>query len=300
MSPKVLITGASGLLGRAVVNAFRSRAFDVYATAYSRASGTVLKLDLCDPAATESTIRGISPDVIVNVAAERHPEVCQNNAAATERLNVDAVWGLARLARQINAIFIQISTDYLFDGTAAPYSEASATSPPNEYGKQKLRGEYAALAAHTSCYVLRVPVLYGPTSDLTESAVTMFAATVLADEKPASVDDWQIRVPTYTPDVGETLVLMASAALANRLPAGIYNYSSNDRVTRWALCQMFSTLLSKPCGHITKLEGMPPGAPRPYDCQLTTDKLASAGCCAPRTPLLTGLTHVLRQYGAVL
>ena len=296
--PRVLVTGASGLLGLAVVAALAPD-FDVMSAAYSRAGeGGVLKLDLTDDAATTAAMKECAPAIVINVAAERHPDVCEANAAATEALNVEAVWRLARLASTAHAVFIQISTDYLWRGDAAPYNEVAPPSPPNEYGRQKLRGEYAALAAHGGAYVLRVPVLFGPTADLSESAVTMFAATVMNRGKTATVDDWQIRVPTYTCDVGATLSLMCAAALAARLAPGIYHYSSPDRITRWGMCRMFAELLEgASVDHVTRLEGAPPGAPRPFDCQLAVHKLKAAGCFAPPTPLRAALAAVLRGAG---
>jgi len=118
------------------------------------------------------------PAVVVHAAAERRPDVCERDPAAAEALNVDAVWTLARACARQGAAFLHISTDYLFDGTAAPYREDAAFSPLNAYGAQKARGELAARAAHPGACVLRVPVLFGPTDDLSESAVTAVSGTV--------------------------------------------------------------------------------------------------------------------------
>ena len=199
--PSVLITGASGLLGRAILAAFTRAGWAATGAAFSRAIPPLIPLDVRLPAACAEALRSLAPRLVVHAAAERRPDACEKDPAAAELLNVDAVWHLAREAARSGAAFIYISTDYLWDGTAAPYAEDAPVCPLNAYGAQKARGEWAARAAHPGACVLRVPVLFGPTSDLGESAVTMFAAAVKAQEKPGVADDWQIRVPTFTPDI---------------------------------------------------------------------------------------------------
>lgn len=292
---RALVTGASGLLGRAVMAAFNAApGWSALGTAMSRAGEGLLRLDVRDAAAVAALLAEVRPSIVVHCAAERRPDACEKEPAAAELLNIDAVWHVGRAAAKLGGCgFVHVSTDYLFDGTAAPYTPDSPLSPLNAYGRQKARAEHAALAAHEAAIVLRVPVLYGPTSDLNESAVTTFAEAVKNAGKAQCIDDWQIRVPTFTPDIAATLVRMADALAAGTLAAGVYQYSSKDRTTRWQLCQTFGRLLGLPTAHITRLDGMPPGAPRPYDCQLDTGKLEAAGCAAPCTPLEAGLRIVL-------
>lgn len=291
----VLVTGASGLLGRAVATAFAAAGWRVVGQAHARAQGGLVHADLRSAEACGALVAAAAPACVVHVAAERRPDVCERDPAATEPLNVEAVWNLGRGAAHAGSAFIYISTDYLWRGDRAPYAEDAPTQPPNSYGAQKRRGEHAALAAHAGAVVLRVPVLYGPTRDLAESAVTAFAATVLAGV-PATIDDWQVRVPTFTPDVAATCVRIAEASPA---PAGILHYSSKDRLTRWGLVQAFARMLRAPAEHVTRLEGPPPGAPRPYDCQLDCARIEALGLAAPCTPFEEGARMVLRGAGVM-
>lgn len=296
--PTVLVTGASGLLGRAVCAAFASAGWRVVAATHSRSLPDAVACDLRSPSACAALVSSTSPSCIVHTAAERRPDVCERDPAATEALNVHAPYHLGLAAAQCGAALIHISTDYLWAGNNAPYDENAPTAPPNSYGRQKRRAEHAALASSDAALVLRVPVLYGPTSDLSESAVTAFATTVLAAATPATVDDWQIRVPTYTPDVAQTCLRLAEAARGAGVPGGIYNYSSSERFTRWGLVQAFAEMLAAPILHVTRLEGAPPGAKRPYDCQLNTNKLQALGLAAPCTPFQEGAREVLKGAGA--
>jgi dTDP-4-dehydrorhamnose reductase len=320
---RVLVTGATGLLGRAVLREFAAAGWDAVGCAFSRAAGPILRADLRDPISCSDLIAASRPDVVIHCAAERRPDACEDDPQGAEQINVDAPFHLGRAAARASwgpgaaptssssssspstgrvKAYIFISTDYLFDGTQAPYDERAETCPLNAYGRQKVRGEHAALASHPHAIVLRVPVLYGPTPDLSESAVTAFAAVARDATKAKVVDDWQIRVPTYTPDVGRTLVRMAlaatetgpdAAAAAPQLRGGVYNYSAHERFTRYTLTQHFGRLLGVPIDHVTRDPKAPPGAPRPYDCELVTAKLEALGLAAPPTPFDAACREIL-------
>ena len=304
MVATVLVTGATGLLGRAVLAAFTADAdFSAVGTAFTRAAASnLLVLNLTDDAAIAAAIASVAPRIVIHCAAERRPDACEADAARAARINVHAVYALARAAEGSGADFFQISTDYLWDGTAAPYDESVPLSPLNAYGAQKARGEAAAIAGHARAVILRVPVLYGATTDLRESAVTAFAAVVREADNAATIDDWQIRVPTHTADVAATLLLLARAAVAEggaatgqaSRTAGVWHCSSSERFTRFGLVQLYGELLGLPINHVTRLQGEPPGAKRPYDCALTTLKLEAAGFAAPHRDFRTAVLEILR------
>jgi len=141
---RVLLTGASGLLGRAFVREF-TKSSDLYATAFSRSAPPLCRLDLRDKEKVNAIIQDFKPQLIIHSAAERHPDICENDHAATDALNVTSVKFLADAAKAIGATLIYISTDYVFDGTTPPYEVDASANPLNYYGKSKLAGENAAL-----------------------------------------------------------------------------------------------------------------------------------------------------------
>ncbi|KAM3556148.1 hypothetical protein ARSEF4850_005670 [Beauveria asiatica] len=204
----VVITGATGLLGRQVSRVFRRKGWNVKGTGFSRADGVdVLKVDLGNPSEMEKlleetkqvkistptpcTQHGLrieqsSPEVIVHYqltqdrgAAERFPDKVEKDPEGARKLNVSATSSLAQAAAASGAFLIYISTDYVFAGMPgeAPYEADSETKPPNLYGQTKLEGEKAVLAVHGgkagSAVVLRVPVLYGSAETPAESAVNV-------------------------------------------------------------------------------------------------------------------------------
>ena len=177
---RVLVTGASGLLGRAVVKQFASdEAWQVMGCAHSRCKGNLKKIDLMDLDATEKLVRVFRPNVLIHSAGERRPDVVEKDEAKAKRMNVESTARLAEVMTSLNAdldkpehFMLYISTDYVFDGTCPPFKPHDKPNPLNKYGKSKLEGERMLLTHHPVGGVLRIPILYGEVEYLGESAVT--------------------------------------------------------------------------------------------------------------------------------
>ncbi|KAJ3278878.1 Methionine adenosyltransferase 2 subunit beta, partial [Blyttiomyces sp. JEL0837] len=169
--PKVLVTGASGLLGRAVFNAFdKDGKYDVIGLAFSRATDRLEKLDLTDFPAVETYLSTHLPTVIIHCAAERRPDKAESDKAGVLKLNVDTVRHLASISKKFNAWFLYISSDYVFDGRNPPYNVNDKPNPINFYGETKLAGEVGCLEGNQEAVVVRIPVLYGDAKTVDESA----------------------------------------------------------------------------------------------------------------------------------
>ena len=170
---KVLITGASGLLGRALMKEFNQQDdWEVLGLAFSRSGGNLRKVDLRNPKEVEAVIEEFKPDVVIHSAAERRPDVAENKEEETTKLNVTATSNLSDVVSRENGFMLYISTGYVFDGTKPPYKPSDKPNPLNKYGKSKLEGEEATMKNELSGGVLRIPILYGEVEYLKESAVT--------------------------------------------------------------------------------------------------------------------------------
>ncbi|KAJ3588659.1 hypothetical protein NHX12_009513, partial [Muraenolepis orangiensis] len=198
----VLVTGATGLLGRVVLAEFQREGWRAVGTAYRRARGPILRCDLLDEDAVRSLLHQLKPDVVVHCAAERRPDVVERHSEAAVNLNVLATSSLAKEAAAAGMVFLYISTDYVFDGRHPPYGEDDAPNPLNLYGRSKLEGERETLRQCPGAVVLRVPVLYGEVEHVAESAVTALWPRVLQGApESCTLDHCQQRFPTYTGDV---------------------------------------------------------------------------------------------------
>lgn len=173
MVKKVLITGASGLLGRAILKEFSNfDGWEALGLAFSRAQGGLRKVDLKNKDEVNYVIQEFQPNVVIHAAAERRPDIVEKNEEESTKLNVTATRIIAEASAKSNAFFLYISTDYVFDGCSPPYKPNDKPNPLNKYGQSKLDGENVTLEFLPNCGVLRVPILYGPVEYLHESAVT--------------------------------------------------------------------------------------------------------------------------------
>ena len=299
---KILVTGASGLLGRSLMTELAplAGADALIGTAHSRVKQPLKKLDLTDEAAVRAAFAEWSPALVVHSAAERRPDVVDGDPASAERLNVDATRLLAELAAAKGARFIYLSTDYVFDGTQPPYAIDAKTAPLNAYGRMKLAGEDVVRAAYAGCgdrdfALLRIPILYGRVETLAESPVTELAAKVL-EGRPFKAEDWAARYPAHVDDVSRALALIAEQ-LMKGIPGtgGIYHFASGEQFTKFGMALVIADILGADTGLITPDPNPPAGAPRPKDCRLDASRLAALGF-VPRIHFVDGVREALGPF----
>lgn len=282
---KVLVTGATGLLGRQVVRAFDEAGWEVIGTGLSRANPPrILKVDITKGEEVEKVLDDVKPAIIIHCVAEKSPDRCANDPAGTKALNVAASQLLAEQTAARNIVLVYISTDYVFDGTPgdAPYEADAETSPPNFYGETKRDGEIAVIKASDRAVVLRVPLLFG-SGDNSESAVNILTDTIWnkAGKEKVDMDHWAIRYPTNTEDVARVLKDIAEKYTSEdptTLPK-ILQFSSEDKCTKYEICERLAQILGLPMPHIIANSTVDPNpsVKRPYDCHLSTKALKDLG-----------------------
>lgn len=256
-----------------------------------------MPLNITSPSAIATLLDDIKPDVVVHCAANRFPDSCTANPAAARNINVEASRSLAQATVARDIFLIYISTDYVFPGRPgeAPYSTSATPDPPNVYGRTKLEGERAVLdtaaqaGARNKAVVLRVPILYGPCDEPSQSAVNVLMSQLWAAQKLSSsdpkieVDDYALRYPTNTQDVGRVCRDVAdfyrsSENAGTDLPR-LLHFSSEDCLTKWQIVKAFAEITGLP------RENLVPSRPgeaedvtvRPYDCHLDTRAMRELG-----------------------
>ncbi|XP_016022564.1 methionine adenosyltransferase 2 subunit beta isoform X3 [Rousettus aegyptiacus] len=249
-SRRVLITGATGLLGRAVYKEFRQNNWHALGCGFRRARPKFEQVNLLDSDAVHHIIYDFQPHVIVHCAAERRPDVVENQPDAAAQLNVDASGNLAKEAAAIGAFLIYISSDYVFDGTDPPYGEEDIPSPLNLYGKTKLEGEKAVLENNLGAAVLRIPVLYGEVEKLEESAVTVMFDKIQFSNKSANMDHWQQRFPTHVKDVATVCRQLAEKRMLDPSIKGTFHWSGNEQMTKYEMACAIADAFNLPSSHL--------------------------------------------------
>jgi dTDP-4-dehydrorhamnose reductase len=273
---RVVVTGGSGLLGTAVV-AELARHTAVLALGHRAPFPGVRLVDLTSPAALRA-LEAEAWDGLVNCAAYRSPDFCEQDREAARRLNADLPAALAALAAARGARLVHISTDYVFPGTRPPYREEDPCEPVNYYGETKRLAEEAVLQRHPAALVLRIPALYGePPAPLTAPLVEEGLAAARA-AGPVEQDDVIVRFPTNTADVAAVVAFALEQGLAGRLHA-----SAGQCFTRYAWARWLAELEGRDPAHIRPARHDPSRkARRPRDCQLAVDRLRALGGPVPR------------------
>lgn len=215
----ILVTGANGQLGNEIrVLSVEHKDFNYYFT-------DVAELDICDEQAVMAYVKDNHINVVVNCAAYTAVDKAEDNVELCTKLNSDAVGYLAKAAEANDAEFIQVSTDYVFNGTAhLPYKETDPTCPNSVYGVTKLGGEANALGYCSKAMVIRTAWLYSTFGN--NYVKTMIR---LGQEREAlGVVFDQIGSPTYARDLAYAIF----AAIYKGVVPGVYHFS-NEGVCSW-------------------------------------------------------------------
>ena len=286
---KVLVTGASGLLGRELVRCFRREGWECKGLAYSRVREGLVRVDLCEREEVEGVVKDFNPHVVVHSAAERRPDVVSKNEKQTRALNVGATELLTQICQQRSMFLLYISTDYVFDGREPPYSPQAPTNPLNAYGVSKRDGELAVQSYQHSA-VLRVPVLYGAVETLAESAVTTLFSAVLDSSKEARMSHYEQRHPTHVQDVAQVC-----EGICTRKAAGVWHCSGGERLTKYSMACIMAELFGLPSAHLLAVTEPSGGTPRPYNSQLDCSSTQPLFPTA-QTSFRAGIRQVLEPF----
>ena len=214
-----LILGANGQLGKSLQAVLATN--DISFTAVDRQL-----LDITDRDACIKLFTSLAPEVVVNCAAWTAVDLAEDNETEAFRINCDATRNIAIAAREIHAINVHISTDYVFSGVAdTPYDVDSPTAPVSIYGKSKLCGEVAIAEEYPDrSYVVRTAWLYSPHGG-------NFVKTMIRKARSASavrvVSD-QLGQPTMAADLAQHIVDL----VANQAPFGTF-HGTNSGVASW-------------------------------------------------------------------
>ncbi|WP_292263206.1 dTDP-4-dehydrorhamnose reductase [Brevundimonas sp.] len=275
----VAVVGAGGRLGRALIRADWPQALTP--VALDRAA-----LDLADPDAPRRVLSALKPAVVINAAGFTDVDGAERAPQAAALLNRDGPARLARAAADAGARLIQVSTDYVFDGTPArPYVEADPARPLNLYGRTKREGEIAVLAAAPDSVVVRTAWLIGPDRPNFLTAILDRADAGL----PLQVTDDQFGSPTTTPALADALIAVAARLARDpSAPGGIYHFAGAGSASWRDLAEAVLQARQAAGGPVAPpVAGRPADvgpdrAPRPTASPLASDALArDYGITAP-------------------
>lgn len=209
MPRRVVLIGANGQLGSEIRAAAADRAtLDLVPL-------THVEIEVCDLLQARETLTRLEPDVVINTAAFHRVDDCENEVARTFAVNATAVRHLAEVCRDLDALLVHLSTDYVFGGDTSrrrPYTESAPPAPLNAYGVSKLAGELLLAQCWERHLIIRTSGLYGVAGASGKGGNFVELMLRLAREgKPIRVVDDQRLSPTPAADCATTLLDLVEA-----------------------------------------------------------------------------------------
>lgn len=230
----IFLTGANGMLGQYLISQLLDQGHVIRATGRgpSRLPFTgsdtysYTELDITDGTAVNAAILRLRPDMIVHAAAMTQVDECEENKIGCWNVNVTATRFLVDAAKEINARFVFLSTDFVFDGMHGPYAEEAEPNPVNYYGSSKWGAEKAVMESGLSWLIVRTVLVTGKPMPGTRQNIITWVKDKLEKGEKIRVADDQYRTPTFVEDLAAGIVL----AIEKRA-TGIFHISGSESLT---------------------------------------------------------------------
>lgn len=225
---KILIVGASGLVGGNCMHYFKSKGWDVTGTYFSYpANGTVFYDTLQLDNEQNFDVASLQPDVILHCGALTHVDYCEQHPEESHRLTVVSTQNILQLARKCQSKLVFISTDYIFDGHDGPYQEDHFARPISVYGQHKWEAEQHVAQSGLEHLILRITNVYGD-----EERGKNFVSRIIEQAKEGKHLTLKLPVDQYATPINAADIAKALHLLLSDNKQGVYNIASTDYMNR--------------------------------------------------------------------
>lgn len=227
---KFLITGSNGLLGQKIVKQLVKNKIPFIATSKGEnrnpdcPSQFFQSLDITVQNEISEIIKTVSPTVIINTAAMTNVDECETDEENCSKINIDAVKFLYSACSLNNIHFIQLSTDFVFDGLNGPYKEDDKRNPLNIYAKSKVAAEDILLnGSYNNWAIIRTIIVYGQANNLSRSNILLWAREALKNGQELKIVNDQFRAPTWADDLAWACINVGKKSVK-----GVYHISGGE------------------------------------------------------------------------
>ena len=266
---RVAVIGANGQLGSDAARAFAANGDEVHALTHS-------DIELTSMDSVSQRLKELQPEIVVNTAAMHHVENCEREPDKAYTVNGLGSRNLAMAARDIGAVLMHVSTDYVFDGEkTSPYEEQDAPRPLNVYGNTKLSGEYFVRSTADKHFVLRTSAIYGTRPCRAKGGLNFIELMLklAKDRGEVRVVDNEFVSPTPTKEIARQMV-----ALSRSDAYGLYHATAEGSCSWHEFARRIFDLTDTPVKLIVAGPNeFPIKVPRPKYSVLENRKLKSQG-----------------------
>ncbi|SDW70184.1 dTDP-4-dehydrorhamnose reductase [Amycolatopsis xylanica] len=307
-APTVLVTGAAGMLARALVPVLLDAGFRVTVTDIDLSvpapwgpGGPILStVDVRVDSQVELAVRAAAPDVVLHLAAETSLEICENDPAHAMSTNAEAVRRVALSCRRNGARMVYISTAGVFDGEKDdPYTEADAPRPINWYGRSKAVGEEHVAGLLDGHHILRAGWMVGAPMAKDHKFLGRIVGQLKSGRTVLNAVGDKFGSPTYAPDFAATMLPI----LRGEVAPGLYHAVSEGRRSRYQIAREIVATLGRDDIEVREVDSAFFArdffAPRPRSEVLSNTSLRAAGRNLMR-PWPEPLADYLRPWQAEL
>lgn len=229
---RILVIGSNGILGQRIVLFYQNKNnIELHTCSVEEKSFiknvNYTQLDIVDKVQVKKVIFDFYPDIIINAAAYTNVDGCEDNKETAWKINVTGVNNLAHFGWTVDAHLIHISTDYVFDGKAGPYSETDKVNPISYYGRTKLASENIVHSSGVFGTILRANVLYGP-AKYGRLDFVKWVVNSLRQKKQVKIVTDQINNPTYIDDL-----IQAIHRAIEYKKEGLYHIGGKEFLSRY-------------------------------------------------------------------
>ena len=266
---RLLVTGASGLLGNKIVALAESDYLVTPTDITEPLHPNAVKADITDSDGVSHLFRKLGPDIVIHTASETNVDKCETEKERAWKINVEGTRNIAEACQKTNAKLICISTDYVFDGEKGFYDEEDKPNPINYYGLTKLEGEKQVTRHCKNYAILRTSVLYGR-HPWKQDFATWIINKLKQNQEITVVDDHY-----NTPTLADNLAKMALEVGARDLQ-GIFHASGCERISRYEFARRIAKTFDLETGLIKPIKMRELTAwiaKRPKDSSLSTEKV---------------------------
>jgi len=268
---RLLVTGASGLLGSKLCELATIKNYEVY-SAYSQHEplyGLRIQVDVSNRGDVEKIFEKVNPEAVVHAAALTNVDRCESEKELAWKINVEGTINIVESCKKHRAFLVYISTDYVFDGEKGMYKEDDKPAPINYYGLTKLKGEESVENLTDQHCVARSSVIYGsiPATGKVNFALWLLDKLERKEEVKIVTDQWN------SPTLNTNLANMILEVLERKLN-GIFHLAGATRLNRYEFAKFFAENFNLDTNLISPASSkeIPWTAKRPRDSSLDVDR----------------------------
>jgi dTDP-4-dehydrorhamnose reductase len=268
---KLLITGASGLLGSKLCELATRKKYEAY-SAYNKHKplhGIPVQFDVSDKNVVEKTFEEIAPEAVVHAAALTGVDKCEVEKELAWKINVEGTENIVNSCKKHQIFLVYISTDYVFDGEKGMYKETEKPAPINYYGFTKLKGEEIVKKLTDEYCIARPSVIYGSTPATGKINFALWLLNKLKRKEEAKIVTDQMNSPTLNTNLANMILEILKRELT-----GIFHLAGATPLSRYEFAKLLAETFNLGANPIkpTSSKAIPWIAKRPKDSSLNVEK----------------------------